>query len=96
MILPKDILPLLLTPSLSIPLHASHALSTIRPSNSDFPPYAQLRALTYAVRWELGIPSTDFLGDVLEGERWLVWAAGNVCAAFTPLYLLSIRASILF
>ena len=42
------------------------------------PARTQLRALTYAVRWETGIESTDFLGNVLEGERWLVLAAGNV------------------
>ncbi|KIJ68594.1 hypothetical protein HYDPIDRAFT_125323 [Hydnomerulius pinastri MD-312] len=73
----SDILPLLLSPSPASVLHVSHALSTIYPSASELPPQAQLQALMYAVRWEAGVSTNDFLGDVLEGERWLVWAAGN-------------------
>lgn len=49
---------------------------------ADLPPHAQIRALLYAVRWEAGIPTSDFLSNEVEGERWLVWAASNVCATF--------------
>ena len=45
---------------------------------SDSPAQAQLRSLAYAVRWDIGIDSRDFLGPVLEGDRWLVQAAGAV------------------
>lgn len=45
--------------------------------NEEVPPQAQFRALLHAVRWEAGIPPQEFLNSVLEGERWLVWAAGN-------------------
>ena len=59
-------------------LHVSYALNTIRASSMELPSHAQLRALLYAVRWESAIRSSDFLSIVLEGERWLVLAAGNV------------------
>ncbi|KAF8846247.1 hypothetical protein BDN67DRAFT_986591 [Paxillus ammoniavirescens] len=89
----SDILPLLLSPSPAVVMHASHALSTIYPSGSELPPRAQLQALMYAVRWEAGISTSDFLGDVLEGERWLVWAAGN--AEEPPSALLLAHAALL-
>lgn len=74
----QDILPLLLAPGPTVPLHAQTSISTIHPYSSDLPPHAQLRALLCAVRWEASIAPSDFLGPVLEGERWLVWAANNV------------------
>lgn len=82
----KEVLPLLLSSSPAVPLHAQHALSSIHLSSPELPTYAQLRGLIYAVRWEVGIPSTDFLNSVLEGERWLVWAAGNVRHILKALY----------
>ncbi|KAJ7169750.1 ER-golgi trafficking TRAPP I complex 85 kDa subunit-domain-containing protein [Mycena filopes] len=66
----SEILPLLLSPSPAVPLHVANALSSINPSPSGLTAQAQLRALSYAVRWEIGIVPLD-------GDRWLVWAAGN-------------------
>ncbi|KAG6381059.1 ER-golgi trafficking TRAPP I complex 85 kDa subunit-domain-containing protein [Boletus reticuloceps] len=73
----SDILPLLLSPSPAVVAHASYALSAVYPLGSDVSPQAQVQALKCAVRWEAGISTDDFLADPLEGERWLVWAAGN-------------------
>ncbi|KAF9244569.1 ER-golgi trafficking TRAPP I complex 85 kDa subunit-domain-containing protein [Melanogaster broomeanus] len=73
----SDILPLLLSPSPAVVMHASYALSAMHPPDSELPPQAQLQALMYAVRWEAGVTTSDFVGHVLEGERWLAWAAGN-------------------
>jgi hypothetical protein len=78
----QDILPLLLMPSPTIPLHASTALTSIHPDSTEVHPHAQVRALLCAVRWEAGISPQDFSSDILEGERWLVWAAGNVRGHF--------------
>ncbi len=69
----KEVLPLLLSPSPAVTFHVSHALSTITSSGTEAS--AQLRALTYAVRWEAG---PDFLTNPSEGDRWLVWAASSV------------------
>ena len=71
----KEILPLLLSPSPAVNLHVTHALSAITSSGEEASASVQLRALTYAVRWEAG---TDFLANSLEGDRWLVWAASSV------------------
>ncbi|KAJ3516458.1 hypothetical protein NLJ89_g1109 [Agrocybe chaxingu] len=67
----SDILPLLLSPSPTTPLHAHAALTGIHPQMLDLPPHLQLRALLYAVRWEAGIATPDFLSSALEGERCL-------------------------
>ncbi|KAH0838197.1 ER-golgi trafficking TRAPP I complex 85 kDa subunit-domain-containing protein [Lanmaoa asiatica] len=89
----SDILPLLLSPSTSVVAHVSYALSTVYPPGSDMSPQAQVQALKCAVRWEAGISTSDFLGDTLEGERWLVWAAGN--AEEPPAVLLLAHAAFL-
>ena len=65
-------------PSPTTPLHASTALTSIHSNSAEVYPHAQVRALLCAVRWEAGISSQDFISEILEGERWLVWAAGNV------------------
>ncbi|KAF8973873.1 ER-golgi trafficking TRAPP I complex 85 kDa subunit-domain-containing protein [Flammula alnicola] len=89
----SDILPLLLSPSPAIPLHAQTSLTSIHPHMSDLPPHAQIRALLCAVRWEAGISTQDFLSNTLEGERWLVWAASN--AEEAPSALLLAQAALL-
>lgn len=71
----KEILPLLLSPSSTVTAHVIHALSTTTSSDAEASALAQLRAITYAVRWEA---SADFLTSPLEGDRWLVWAASSV------------------
>ncbi|KAF8898889.1 ER-golgi trafficking TRAPP I complex 85 kDa subunit-domain-containing protein [Infundibulicybe gibba] len=90
----SDILPLILSPSPTLPLHASNAIAPMHPTPTSEPSsHAQLRALQIAARWESVIPSPDFLGPVLEGERWLVWAAGN--AEEPPAALLLAHAALL-
>ncbi|KAG6878643.1 hypothetical protein C0993_001166 [Termitomyces sp. T159_Od127] len=73
----SDMLPMLSSPSPALPLHAANALSGMQLQVSDPRPHEQLTALKYAVRWEAGISTSDFLNSPVEGERWLVWAAGN-------------------
>ncbi len=68
-------LPLLLSPSPAVNLHAAHALSTVTSPDVEASASAQLRALTYAVRWEA---SADFLASPHESDRWLAWAASSV------------------
>lgn len=69
---------MLLSSSPAIQVHAQNALANIYPPSPELSAHAQLRGLIYAVRWETGIASSEFLSSILEGERWLVWAAGNV------------------
>ncbi|RXW19510.1 hypothetical protein EST38_g6333 [Candolleomyces aberdarensis] len=86
-------LPLLSAPSPALHLHASNALSALHPPTEELPPQLQLRALLYCTRWEAGIDPRDLLSDALEGERWLVWAAGN--AEEVPAALLLAHAALL-
>ena len=65
-------------PSPTVSLHVSNALTSIHFNSTEVYPHAQVRALLCAVRWEAAISPQDFINNVLEGERWLVWAAGNV------------------
>lgn len=85
----QDILPILVSSSPALSLHASNALSSLHAGNQDIPPQALFRALLAAVRWETAIPPQDFLSDVLEGERWLVWAAGSVGHLLFPRIILT-------
>ncbi|KNZ75648.1 hypothetical protein J132_02422 [Termitomyces sp. J132] len=89
----SDMLPLLLSPSPTLSLHASNALSGMQLEVSEPLPHEQLTALKYAVRWEAGISTSDFLKYPVEGERWLVWAAGN--SEEPPAALLLARAALL-
>ena len=59
----------------AVGLHAKHAITSI---NTNYPASMLITALAYTVRWDLGITKQDFLGKELEGERWLIWAAGSV------------------
>ena len=70
---------MLLASSPAVPLHVNHALSTVGHIGGELSAITQLRSLSYAVRWESTITPLDFVSDELEGERWLVWAAGPVC-----------------
>ena len=59
-------------------LLAANAIQAIHTQFADSPALAQLRALAVAIRWDISIDSKDFLGNVLDGDRWLVQAAGTV------------------
>lgn len=70
---------MLLAPSPAIQLHASYALSSTGiDATPDPSATTQLRTLTYAARWDVGVAPADLLSDELSGEKWFVWAAGNV------------------
>jgi trafficking protein particle complex subunit 8 len=71
----KEMLPLLLSPSSAVTTHVMDALSTITYHDAEASALAQLRAISYAVRWEA---SASFLTSPHEGDRWLVWAALSV------------------
>ena len=55
-----------------------NAVTTYLGHGSDQAASGQTRCLSFAARWSLGISQNDFLADILEGDRWLAWAAGNV------------------
>jgi hypothetical protein len=71
----QEILPLLLAASPAVGLHSKHAITSL---NTSHPASMLVTALSYTVRWDAGITKQDFLSRELEGERWLVWAAGSV------------------
>ncbi|KAJ3844312.1 ER-golgi trafficking TRAPP I complex 85 kDa subunit-domain-containing protein [Lentinula raphanica] len=89
----SDIMPLILSPSHAIPLHVTNALTAMFSASSEPPARLQLQAILSAVRWEIGIDPSDFASDILEGERWLVWAAGS--AEETPSALLLAHAALI-
>ncbi|KAF9650034.1 hypothetical protein BDM02DRAFT_3185724 [Thelephora ganbajun] len=80
----SEILPLLLTASPAVGLHAKHAIGSI---STSYPASMLVTALVYTVRWDVGITKQDFLSRELEGERWLVWAAGSAEEAPAALLL---------
>jgi len=87
----SEILPLLLSASPAISLHVQHALATVAQPGGELTAAGHMRALIYAIRWEMCIDTTDFLSDLLEGERWLVWASAS--ADEPPLALLLAQAA---
>ena len=67
--------PLLLSVSPAVGLYAKNAITSI---NTSHPASVLVAGLAYTVRWDVGITKRDFLSRELEGEWWLVWAAGSV------------------
>lgn len=72
---------MLLAPSLTLEAHAAYALAPLTTGSAlggrdgvRVGAAAQLKALTYAIRWEQGVGELARMG----GEKWLVWAAGSV------------------
>lgn len=87
----KEMLPLLLSPSSAVTTHVMDSLSTITSLDAEASASAQLRAVTYAVRWEA---SAGFLTSPVEGDRWLVWAALSVRGPrWWQLLIINARAS---
>lgn len=73
----SDVLPLIIAPGPVLGLHANAALAPLGVSGgAGAGAAAQVRALVYAVRWEVGI--NNFHSDRIDGERWLALAAGAV------------------
>ncbi|KIO33692.1 hypothetical protein M407DRAFT_231895, partial [Tulasnella calospora MUT 4182] len=92
----SDILPMILAPSLTLEAHAAYALAPLTTGTAlggreDVPvgAAAQLKALVYASRWEVGVQDILQLG----GEKWLVWAAGATEEA--PFGLLIAQAALM-
>jgi len=88
-----DILPLLVAPTPTVQSHFQQAISAILSPTTEVPPQAQFRALAYAVRWDIGISETDLISSALEGDRWMVSAAGP--ADEPPSALLLAQAALL-
>ncbi|KDQ08436.1 hypothetical protein BOTBODRAFT_148671 [Botryobasidium botryosum FD-172 SS1] len=76
-----DVLPLLVAPTKALASLASMALAPLMGANMSagggggdgVPASVQVRAVRFAVRWERGVSELK----ELDGERWLVWAAGS-------------------
>ncbi len=69
---------MLVAPSPALALHASNSVNALHAIAAELPAWAQLRALVYAVRWDIGIEPRELIGSVLEGDRWFVQASGAV------------------
>jgi trafficking protein particle complex subunit 8 len=65
-------------------LLASTALANLSSQSTDPLASEQLAALKFAIRWESGISSQEFINQPLEGDKWLVQAAGKVRSAKAP------------
>ena len=78
-----DVLPLILAPAPILSVYATTALQALGLNHPEVPALSQLRAILYAVRWEIGIP--QFAN--IDGERWLAMASGNAEEPFSALLL---------